>query len=99
MAQQAKVAVVTGGNRGMGLATARALATQGMRVVLTARDGSAGEAAAAGLREAGLDVQAFTLDVTDRQGAERLAWWLWEGSRKGAKARTQAPAPDQPPLR
>ncbi|MYW70578.1 SDR family NAD(P)-dependent oxidoreductase, partial [Pseudonocardia sp. SID8383] len=42
-------AIVTGGSRGIGLATAQALAGEGVRVALFARDAGALEAAAAGL--------------------------------------------------
>ena len=41
-----RVAVVTGGTRGIGLATGRALAVEGARVVLVARDPDRGAAAA-----------------------------------------------------
>jgi NAD(P)-dependent dehydrogenase (short-subunit alcohol dehydrogenase family) len=58
------VALVTGGNRGLGLATARALAERGLTVLLAARDPDRAEAAAAGLRAAGLDVTGLALDVT-----------------------------------
>jgi NAD(P)-dependent dehydrogenase (short-subunit alcohol dehydrogenase family) len=43
---EAKVAIVTGGNRGIGFATARALAAEGATVVLVARDAEKGEVAA-----------------------------------------------------
>ncbi len=46
---QGKVALVTGGNRGIGLATARALAGEGARVVLMARNAELGAAAAESL--------------------------------------------------
>ncbi|CAL4886816.1 unnamed protein product [Urochloa decumbens] len=46
------VAVVTGANRGIGLALAARLAEQGLSVVLTARDEARGEAAAAAIRAA-----------------------------------------------
>lgn len=59
------VAVVTGGNRGLGLETARQLAAKGWTVVIGSRDLAAGEEAAAGLREAtGAEVSAVKLDVT-----------------------------------
>jgi NAD(P)-dependent dehydrogenase (short-subunit alcohol dehydrogenase family) len=46
-----KLALVTGGAGGLGAETARALASQGARVVITARDLAKGEAAAKAIRE------------------------------------------------
>lgn len=50
------VALVTGGNRGLGFATVRALARIGTCVILAGRDGDQADAVAA-LRAEGLDVQ------------------------------------------
>lgn len=50
---QNKVCLVTGGNSGIGLEAAKALARQGATVLITGRDQKRGEAAAAGLRAAG----------------------------------------------
>lgn len=59
-------AVVTGGSRGIGLATARVLAGEGARVALVARDPAGLDAAAAALRDAGApDVLAVPADTTD----------------------------------
>jgi len=66
-------AVVTGGNRGLGLETSRQLAARGYRVLLTSRDAEAGEEAAAALRADGLDVHAHVLDVTRAGDAAALA--------------------------
>lgn len=66
----APVAVVTGGNRGIGLETCRQLAALGHRVVLTARDAAKGEAAA---RKLGAGVEAHRLDVTSVTDATALA--------------------------
>ena len=71
-ADQPPVAIVTGGNRGLGLETCRQLAALGVHVVLTSRDPARGEATAADLREAGLSVVALPLDVTDPLSVERL---------------------------
>ena len=46
-----RVAVVTGGNRGIGLAISRQLAEQGVRVLMTGRNAETGAAAAANLRD------------------------------------------------
>ncbi|GLY76049.1 SDR family oxidoreductase [Actinoallomurus iriomotensis] len=65
MSAQQKVALVTGANKGIGRAAAEQLAALGMTVLIGARDPQRGEEAAAALREAGGDVHAVTLDVTD----------------------------------
>ena len=68
-----RIAIVTGGNRGLGLQTCRELAQQGYRVVLAARDPAKAEAAAAGLREEGLKVEAAVLDVSSDASVEAFA--------------------------
>jgi NAD(P)-dependent dehydrogenase (short-subunit alcohol dehydrogenase family) len=71
-----RVAVVTGGNRGIGFEVCRALAREGAKVVLGARDEAAGEKAAESLRSEGLDVVSRKLDVTDQASVDALAAWL-----------------------
>ncbi len=61
----ARIAVVTGANRGIGYETCRQLAQRGLRVILTARNAAKGRLAAKTLSEQGLDVVFHTLDVTD----------------------------------
>ncbi len=75
MADQ-RIAVVTGGNRGIGHEICRQLARQGVRVVLTARDPRQGAAACAGLVNEGLPVEFYRLDVTDAGGVTALADFL-----------------------
>jgi len=70
------VAVVTGGNRGMGLATCRALAEGGFHVLLTSRDLDSGETAAKAMREDGLSVEAVKLEVTSQSDINALADYL-----------------------
>jgi 3-oxoacyl-[acyl-carrier protein] reductase len=57
-----RIALVTGGTRGIGLATVRALAEAGATVVLTGRDEATARKQAA---EAGSAVTGLALDVTD----------------------------------
>jgi len=61
-----KRALVTGSSQGIGLALARGLAAAGAHVVLNGRDTGKLEAAAAALRDEGLDVSTHAFDVTDR---------------------------------
>jgi NAD(P)-dependent dehydrogenase (short-subunit alcohol dehydrogenase family) len=62
-----KIALITGANKGLGFEMARQLGQAGVRVVMAARDSAKGEAAAAKLRDEGLDVQFLRLDVTDKK--------------------------------
>lgn len=62
-----RTALVTGSSSGIGLTLAAGLAGAGARVVLNGRDASRLEAAATGLRAAGLAVEAAPFDVTDAQ--------------------------------
>lgn len=60
-----RVALVTGGNKGIGREIARQLAKQGIAVAIGSRDEARGAEAAAGLREGGGDVHHIRLDVTE----------------------------------
>ncbi|CAL5026266.1 unnamed protein product [Urochloa decumbens] len=72
-----RVAVVTGGNKGIGLEVCRQLASRGVMVILTARDEKRGLEAVEMLHESGLpDVQFHRLDVSDPSGASRLAEFI-----------------------
>jgi NAD(P)-dependent dehydrogenase (short-subunit alcohol dehydrogenase family) len=67
-----RLVVVTGASRGIGAATAQALAAVGGRVVLAARDGRALESVAARIREAGGQATPVPTDVSEVQDVERL---------------------------
>lgn len=64
------IALVTGGYRGLGRAIARGLAQAGARVVVSGRTADAVERSAAEMRAEGLDVQAVSFDVTDRESID-----------------------------
>lgn len=71
-----KWALVTGGNRGLGLAVSKELAARGKSVVLTARDAAAGQKAAEAVRalaKDGAEVEALELDASDAASRARLA--------------------------
>jgi NAD(P)-dependent dehydrogenase (short-subunit alcohol dehydrogenase family) len=62
---EAPVALVTGGNAGIGLHVVRQLAQAGAKVLLASRDPKRGTSAAADLAAEGLHVEPVVLDVTD----------------------------------
>jgi len=68
-----ELAIVTGGNRGLGLETGRALAGRGLRVVLTARREADGQGAVAALAAEGLGAASWPLDVADPGSIAALA--------------------------
>lgn len=78
MSDSRRIAVVTGANRGIGLAITRALAGQGFTVVMCAREASAGAEAHKALAGEGLDVILRKLDVSQGEQVASLARWLGE---------------------
>jgi NAD(P)-dependent dehydrogenase (short-subunit alcohol dehydrogenase family) len=68
-----RIAVVTGGNKGLGFEICRQLAGKGVHVLLTARDPAKGEKAAQELRGKGLNVLFHPLDVTRAEQIQALA--------------------------
>lgn len=68
-----QVLVITGASSGIGLATARAAAARGARVVLAARNLGALEDAAGGIRQQGGLALAVKADVSDRAQVQALA--------------------------
>jgi len=84
------IALVTGGNRGIGFEVCRQLGRLGYAVLLGARDLARGEEAADALRHEGLNVTALKLDVANEEDIARLA----ELERVDALVNNAAIAPD-----
>lgn len=69
---EGKVAIVTGGNQGIGKAIAHRLAAEGCRLVLCARNADRLAAAAEELQSGGADVLSVPTDVSDEQSVDEL---------------------------
>jgi NAD(P)-dependent dehydrogenase (short-subunit alcohol dehydrogenase family) len=67
------IAVVTGGGSGIGRAIAAGYAREGAQVVVLDINGEAAAKAATGIKGAGGNAQAFTLDVTKRENCFAIA--------------------------
>jgi NAD(P)-dependent dehydrogenase (short-subunit alcohol dehydrogenase family) len=67
-----RIAIVTGGSRGLGLEMAQGLGEAGAKVVITARRAEWLDPAAEELRAAGIDCRAELGDVANPEDAERI---------------------------
>jgi NAD(P)-dependent dehydrogenase (short-subunit alcohol dehydrogenase family) len=91
-----RLAVVTGASRGIGAATAAAMAAAGAHVVLAARDREALERVASRIRDAGGQATPVPTDVSDETGVERLFAEVARAGQLGAlvcAAAVLTPAP------
>ena len=73
MPETSKLALVTGASRGIGAATAEALAAAGYHVVLTARDAAGLEEVENRIHDAGGSATIAPMDLTDGDSIGRLA--------------------------
>lgn len=73
MMKERTIALVTGANKGLGLATSRQLARQGVLVLMAARSAAKGRAAARTLQKEGLQAEFVQLDVTKPEHIRKAA--------------------------
>jgi NAD(P)-dependent dehydrogenase (short-subunit alcohol dehydrogenase family) len=78
MAQQKKVALITGANRGIGFETAKQLGKTGVTIVAGARSTQAAEETAAKLKAQGIDAYGIQLDTTSAADRAAAAKYLEE---------------------
>jgi NAD(P)-dependent dehydrogenase (short-subunit alcohol dehydrogenase family) len=71
-----RIAVVIGGNKGLGFEICRQLAAEGINVVLTARDSTRGRRAVKTLQAQKLNVIFHRLDVTDDDSVQALGAYI-----------------------
>lgn len=72
MAQEGRIALITGASRGLGKAMALALATSGARLALVGRDAEALSAVADEARALGAEAEPFRADIVDEQQVLQL---------------------------
>jgi len=68
-----KTVLITGGSKGIGLACARAFASEGARVAIASRSQKNLDEARAELAKEGIDVFAVAADLSDAEAARRMA--------------------------
>lgn len=73
-----KVAVITGGSRGLGFGIAKEFIKEGATVVIASRSGEATERAVAELRNLGGQVQGMSCDISNLDQVEALAAFVRE---------------------
>ena len=73
-----RIAIVTGGNGGIGLGMAKGLAEAGAKVVIAARNRAKSEAAVAGIRQAGGDADWLEADIGKESSAQAMVMGVAE---------------------
>lgn len=73
MSHVKQVALVTGGNRGIGYELVKQLALTGFKVIMTSRDPEAGNEAVQKMKELDLDVSCVEMDVANLESIQQAA--------------------------
>lgn len=73
-----QIALVTGGNRGIGFELVKQLALKGFKVILASRDSKRGQESAQKLKESNLDVSFVVMDVENQESIRQAATYVNE---------------------
>ncbi|WP_026565386.1 SDR family NAD(P)-dependent oxidoreductase [Bacillus sp. UNC41MFS5] len=73
MSKDIKVALVTGGNRGIGYELVKQLALKGFKVILASRDPEMGHETTQKLKESNLDVSFVVMDIDNQESIRQAA--------------------------
>ena len=76
MSTPPRIALITGGNKGLGLETARQLGKEGVTVLLGCRDAGRGAQAVKDLAKEGVSAAVIALEVTDAASVQAAAAWV-----------------------
>lgn len=82
MSKDIKVALVTGGNRGIGYELVKQLALKGFKVILASRDPEKGHKAIQKLRESNLDVSFVSMDIDNQESIRQASTTVNERYRR-----------------
>lgn len=75
---EGKTALITGGNRGLGLACASAMAQQGANIAILCRDSQKAAEAIEELKQFGGKYESFSCDITDLASVRATVAAVWE---------------------
>ncbi|MEY8738429.1 SDR family oxidoreductase [Bacillales bacterium AN1005] len=78
MLKNKQIALVTGGNRGIGFELVKQLALKGFKVILASRDSKRGQESAQKLKESNLDVSFVVMDVENQESIRQAATYVNE---------------------
>jgi len=67
-----KVAFITGGNRGIGFETAKALGAEGISLIIGCRDQAKGQSTAKELQEMGFKAEAIAYNANDEKSPDSV---------------------------
>jgi carbonyl reductase 1 len=73
MNSKTRIAVITGGNRGLGFEICRQLGKYAIKIIFTARSSKNGEKARLELEKQGIDAEVFVMDVRNSERVKALA--------------------------